>query len=71
VPTAQLFAQLSKEEGDTSDFATEFLQSHPLSAKRAQSFKASFDPKAHYRHALTRRDVDALMGICGSEPEVR
>jgi Zn-dependent protease with chaperone function len=61
-PTAALFQRLSKE---APEFSAEFLQSHPLSGKRAQLFAASFDPRARYQHALTREQWDALFNMCG------
>ena len=64
-PTAELFHRLSKE---APEFSAQFLQSHPLSAKRAQTFAASFDPKAHYQPALSRAESDALQEICQKRP---
>lgn len=66
-PTADLFARLSGEERAVPGYSAEFLQSHPLSDKRAHKFAAAVDPKAHYRHVLTRRGVEALIGICGND----
>jgi Zn-dependent protease with chaperone function len=63
-PTADLFRKLSGEDKDTPGFSAEFLQSHPLSGKRADRFAASFDPKARYRPALERERLDALFDIC-------
>jgi Zn-dependent protease with chaperone function len=60
-PTAELFTRLSKE---APEFSAEFLQSHPLSSKRAREFAASFDPRAHYVPALTREQSDALFNVC-------
>ena len=60
-PTADLFTRLSSE---VPQFSAEFLQSHPLSAKRARSFAASFDSRATYRPALSRDQWDALFDIC-------
>ena len=60
-PTAALFVRLSKE---APAYSAEFLQSHPLSSKRAQKFAASFDPHAHYQPALSRDQADALFDIC-------
>ena len=62
-PTAELFTRLSKE---VPQFSAEFLQSHPASARRAQNFAASFDPRASYRPALSRGQWDALFDICAS-----
>jgi Zn-dependent protease with chaperone function len=63
-PTADLFRKLSSEDKDTPGFSAEFLQSHPLSNKRADRFATSFDPKAHYRPALERDQLDALFDVC-------
>lgn len=63
-PTAALFTRLSKETGEARGFSAEFLQSHPLSGKRAGRFAASFDPKAHYQAALSQPEWDALSEIC-------
>jgi hypothetical protein len=63
-PTADLFRKLSSEDKDTPGFSAEFLQSHPLSTKRADRFAASFDPKVRYRPALERGQLDALFDIC-------
>lgn len=60
-PTAQLFVRLAKE---TPQFSAEFLESHPLSSKRAEKFAASFNPAAHYRAALSCDQADALFDIC-------
>jgi Zn-dependent protease with chaperone function len=67
-PTAALFARLSKEQGEGLSYSAEFLQSHPLSGKRAQRFAASFDPHAAYLPALTREQADALADICWDRP---
>ena len=61
-PTAELFTRLSRE---APEFSAQFLNSHPLSSKRAQKFAASFDPSAHYEPALNERDDEALLNICG------
>lgn len=60
-PTAELFTRLSRE---SPEFSAQFLNSHPLSSKRAQKFAASFDPHAHYQQALTETEADALFDIC-------
>jgi predicted Zn-dependent protease len=60
-PTADLFVRLSKE---APRFSAEFLESHPLSSRRARNFAASFDPRAPYRPALTRDQWDALYDMC-------
>jgi Zn-dependent protease with chaperone function len=63
-PTAALFKKLAAEQGEGIGYSAEFLQSHPLSAKRADRFAASFDAGAHYRPALNGHDADALFDIC-------
>ena len=60
-PIAELFHRLEKE---APAYSAEFLQSHPLSAKRAQNFAASFDPHANYQPALPREQAAALFDIC-------
>ena len=60
-PTAALFRRLAKE---SPQFSSQFLQSHPQSAKRAEDFAASFDPKAAYKPALDRDSADALFNLC-------
>ena len=60
-PTAALFQRLSKE---APEFSAEFLQSHPLSSKRAARFAADLDPHVSYRPALSRAQSDALFEIC-------
>ena len=49
-PIAVLFRRLDKE---APSFSAEFLQSHPLTGKRAARFAAAFDPHARYNPALT------------------
>ena len=63
-PTADLFERLSKDELKAPGFSAEFLQSHPLSDKRAARFAASLDPQTHYRPALSPGTGDALFDIC-------
>lgn len=63
-PTAALFTKLADEQHEGVSSATEFLQSHPMSRKRAQNFAASFDPRSHYSPVLTRDQSDALFNIC-------
>jgi len=67
-PTAELFSQLSKEAGENRGYAAEFLQSHPLSARRAQKFAAAFDPRRAYTPALDRAQADVLFNICWKRP---
>jgi beta-barrel assembly-enhancing protease len=64
-PTAELFQRLQKE---APSYSAEFLESHPLSGKRAQRFAASFNPKVAYQPALTRDQSDALFDICRKQP---
>jgi hypothetical protein len=70
-PTAALFRKLSDEAGEDSGFSAEFLQSHPMSSKRAGRFAASFDPKGHYAPVISRDERDALFDICRGAPEKR
>jgi Zn-dependent protease with chaperone function len=63
-PTAELFERLASEQDEAPGFSAEFLQSHPLSGKRAGRFAQSFDPRAHYRSALSEGQADALFDIC-------
>lgn len=60
-PTAELFERLERE---SPSYSAEFLESHPLSGKRAKQFFSSFDPKAAYTAALSREQSDALFEIC-------
>jgi Zn-dependent protease with chaperone function len=60
-PVGELFRRLDKEN---PAFSAEFLQSHPLAAKRAANFEAAFDPHANYQPALSRAQSDALFDIC-------
>jgi Zn-dependent protease with chaperone function len=66
-PTADLFARLSKQTGEGAGYSAEFLESHPLSGKRAMRFAASFDPHAHYSPALSRDQWNALLNMCGKK----
>jgi len=61
-PTAALFTRFSKI--DRSAAGTEWLQSHPLSGKRARAFDTSFDPHARYEPALSDKEQAALANIC-------
>jgi len=60
-PIAALFRRLNKE---SPAFSAEFLQSHPLTGKRAAKFEAAFDPHARYMPALAPAQWDALFDIC-------
>lgn len=64
MPTSLLFKRLSDEQGEGLGYNAEFLQSHPLSLKRARRFAAAFDRKAHYRPTLSRDEADALFNVC-------
>lgn len=70
-PTAALFEKLSGEQGEKLGYSAEFLQSHPLSAKRAGKFAASFDPRVRYRPALSEAQTDALFDICRKPPAMK
>jgi beta-barrel assembly-enhancing protease len=63
-PTAELFEQLSREQGEGFVYNAEFLQSHPLSGSRAKRFAAAEDKGVHYRRALTDAEFDALKLMC-------
>jgi Zn-dependent protease with chaperone function len=63
-PTAELFARLSKE---MPQYSAEFLQSHPLSSKRALRFAASYDSHVRYQPALSREQENQLLAICGKK----
>ena len=60
-PTAELFQRLSKQ---APRYSAEFLQSHPLSSKRALKFASSYNPRVRYLPALSRDEGDALFDIC-------
>jgi Zn-dependent protease with chaperone function len=60
-PIAALFRRLGKE---APAFTAEFLESHPLTGKRAANFEAAFDPHEVYQPALSRAQSDALLDIC-------
>lgn len=66
-PTGDLFLKLANEEGEEPGFTGEFLQSHPLSRKRAERFAAAAQKGVSYRHALSDRDFHALKLMCRSE----
>ena len=70
-PTAALFQRLARQQDGDFSTTTEFLQSHPLSAGRAQRFAASFDPKEYYQPALSREQWNALVHICGKASDVK
>lgn len=70
-PTAELFEHLARDTGEGSGYDAEFLQSHPLSTGRAEKFAKAFDPRAHYRPALSRDQSDALFNICWTPPKPR
>ena len=63
-PTGQLFEQLSKEYGDGYFYSAEFLQSHPLSGKRAKRFANAERKGTTYGHALSDEQFDALKLMC-------
>lgn len=66
-PTGDLFLQLADDEGEEPGFTGEFLQSHPLSRKRAERFAAAAQKGVTYRHALSDREFLALKMMCRSE----
>ena len=65
-PTATLFGKLAKEQDQHLPTSAEFLQSHPLSSGRAQRFAAAFDPRSHYRPALSPDEWHDLLNICSA-----
>ena len=67
-PTAKLFADLAKERDDGLSISAQFLESHPLSRRRAGLFAKSFDPRAPYRPALPESEDNALFDICRDLP---
>ena len=66
VPTAKLFRQLAKEEGEgtATGINAEFLRSHPLTLRRAKRFEASAKAGQSYAPALDRDSDAALFDIC-------
>ena len=70
-PTADMFRRLSREAGEGSTSALEFMQSHPLSRGRADRFAASEVRGAAYRPALTIAEFRQLRAECGKAREPR
>lgn len=68
-PTAELFRQLSKEQGEGYRYNAEFLQSHPLSGSRAKRFAAAEDKGVRYSPALSDAEFDALKLMCRSKED--
>lgn len=66
-PTAEFFRRLSKQHGDDSSFAPEFLQSHPLSRSRAERFAAAENKDVSYRPAMSDADFRTLKTVCRKE----
>jgi hypothetical protein len=66
IPTAKLFKQLAKEEGEgtATGINAEFLRSHPLTLGRARLFEASARADHRYAPALDRDSDAALFDIC-------
>lgn len=62
-PTAELFRQLGKGEGE-QPAATQFLASHPASGDRAKRFAAAFRRGAGYSPALSAADYKAMRSAC-------
>lgn len=65
-PTADLFVQLADEVGEAPGFTGEFLQSHPLSRKRADRFARAEKKGGNYVHALSDDEFHALKMMCRS-----
>jgi predicted Zn-dependent protease len=70
-PTAELFQQLSKELGEGHTYNAEFLQSHPLSGKRARRFAAAEEKGVRYTPALSDEEFDALKLMCRNPDDGR
>ena len=64
-PTADLFKRLSKEAGESSTYALEFLQSHPLGRGRAERFARAEDKSWVYSPALSEEEFKVLKSQCG------
>lgn len=65
-PTGELFTHLADAEGEEPDFTGEFLQSHPLSRRRAKRFVAAEQKGATYVPALSDKQFHALKLMCRS-----
>lgn len=62
-PTAELFHQLDKNDGE--DFAaTQFLNSHPASSDRARRFAAAYRNGAGYSPVISMPDYKAMRTAC-------
>lgn len=62
-PTADLFRQLDKNDGE--DFAAaEFLNSHPASGDRAKRFAAAYHAGAGYTPVISAADYKAMRTAC-------
>jgi predicted Zn-dependent protease len=60
-----LFKRLSKEAGESSTYALEFLQSHPLGRGRAERFARAEDKNWVYSPALSEEEFKVLKSRCG------
>ncbi len=63
-PTGDLFTHLADQEGEEPGFTGEFLQSHPLSRKRAKRFEEAEEKGATYVHAMSADDFQRLKLMC-------
>ena len=62
-PTAELFRQLDKDDGE--DFAAaEFLNSHPATGDRAKRFGATYRGEIKYSPVLSPADYKAMRAAC-------
>ncbi|WP_425228429.1 M48 family metallopeptidase [Sphingomonas sp.] len=66
--TAEFFRRLGKGSGGTERMLA-YLNTHPVSADRAQQFTASADPHIAYRPALDADQWAALRNICKGAKE--
>jgi Zn-dependent protease with chaperone function len=67
--TADLFARLGDADGEEPGFTGEFLQSHPLTGKRAERFAAAEEKGATYVRALSDKDFHALKMMCRADEQ--
>jgi beta-barrel assembly-enhancing protease len=68
-PTADLFARLGDADGEEPGFTGEFLQSHPLTGKRARRFAAAEEKGATYVRAMSDKDFHALKMMCRADEQ--
>jgi predicted Zn-dependent protease len=66
-PTGELFDKLAGEAEEEPGFTGEFLQSHPLSRKRAEKFAAAAKKGASYEAAMSAAQFHTLKLACRSD----